>query len=449
MQQLQAYLARAPVPGGAPGSKEALVHMYSDLSGQAHSNSAAFRARVAWWTTTLETVQWDGLQGPGATVMRIDAGMPNRWAMDTIGRPLCIAVVVEDAAVHQRYMRLDEFLARAAPLHAKRALYSTVLVDWVAKPAWRAAARIFVADADEVGDEAVWPRVYGEWVLVPNVERAAALFVASLALDPPSMLESIMTRAEMQRRLQALRDPDAGKRVPISDTDAKVLLRYLERDANILVVDDDVVKLVRPTDAHRGIQESDRGILAVRQMHAQLTAQVDELERRVDSARARIMDALRKKQPEETAKSYLRTKKQLEELLGRRVGALETVSQLLLKLEQAAGDAEILQTYERSSSALQQILADPLLQPDRVDKTMDALAESVSQQESIEDAMRTDHVDDDEIAAELEKLALGEEEAKQTSSMPSAPLHAPEPSKASTAAPKEPTTPDQRTPAFA
>lgn len=87
---LAAQLAALP-EAGTPE----LVSLYADLSGQRHSNASAFRRRVAWWSSTLARACWEQWDRPSTPlVLHIDADMPNRWAMHTAGRPLCLAVVV-------------------------------------------------------------------------------------------------------------------------------------------------------------------------------------------------------------------------------------------------------------------------------------------------------------------------------------------------------------------
>ena len=245
-------------------------------------------------------------------------------------------------------------------------------------------------------------------------QQAAQLFRDAAAQRTHGVLDSVLSRTELHAQFAALRDAHGHPR--LTPADCAVLERYLERDEGVLVTEGDLVKLVAH-GAPRTVSEADRGVFSVREMHRKLTAQVDELEARVQQAHARIVQALRTKQPEASAKAYLRTKKQLEELLTKRVGALETVHSLLLQMEQAVGDAEIVRTYETSAATLRTILADPALQPARVDATMDALAESVEQSDEVH-ATLTSHaapVDDDEIAHELEQLALDarDEQAEQ------------------------------------
>ncbi len=139
----------------------------------------------------------------------------------------------------------------------------------------------------------------------------------------------------------------------------------------------------------------------------------------MDSRTAQIKDALRRKQQEQ-AKSYLRSRKALEELLARRTSASETLGGVLLKIEQAAGDAELVAAFDVSAEALKKVLADPNLQVDRVDATMDKLAEAVADQKTVDEAIQsgsagvTGDIDDDEIAAELRALEAEAGASKQT-----------------------------------
>lgn len=53
-----------------------------------------------------------------------------------------------------------------------------------------------------------------------------------------------------------------------------------------------------------------------------------------------VKEQLRLKR-QEMAKSYLRSKKQLEELLIKRLSSLETIQSVLIKMDTAAGDIEV------------------------------------------------------------------------------------------------------------
>lgn len=300
-------------------------------------------------------------------------------------------------------------------------------LQWVGAPAWR----WLVASDEGLSDEALWPAVRGTWVVVANVERAAELYLATLA-PHRTLFESVISRAELEAQLANL--------VPsgLTATDTSVLLTHLERDRRALLIEGDVVKLLYHRTDTRGIGEQERGIHATKQAHAQLSRQVEELHTRIDRAQAQAAEAVKRRAPRAVAASYVRTRHQLEEMLTKRVGALDTIRALLLQMEQATGDADIMRAYEVSEQTLRAILADPALQLEHVDAVVDGMAETLAAREDVQAAMQAAAPadDDDDLADELAALQLEasaeapaeaptEAPAKAPAEAPAAPQHAP------------------------
>lgn len=407
-----------------PRTQDALASAYADLSGQRHSDPAAFRARVAWWARTMADACWMQA-GPlqHALVWHADAHVPTQWAAASAGRPVCLSVVSAELARTGSLVRLDEYLRRTAPVGTR---------GWTAwmRPALTWLRGLAFAEDDSDGDDGLWARVQGDWVVVGNVQRAATLFLAQHDRHA-SWARRVMTKELITEALAALHDEEQ-RPVRLSSVDIAALLVHLERDARVLAHEGDVYKLLNHNDAPV-ITEADRGMAAVKHMQAQLTAQVGDAQRRMSDAQAAVTHAVRTKQRESVALSYLRTKKQLEDMLDKRVQALETISTILLKLEQAADDAQLVRVYESSDKTLRTLLADPALQPERMDATMDALADAAHMQEEVHATMAhgTDDGLADELADELAKLELevrNESEAATPSDapLPSAPQHAPQ-----------------------
>lgn len=125
-------------------------------------------------------------------------------------------------------------------------------------------------------------------------------------------------------------------------------------------------------------------------------------------------------------------------MLDKRVGAAEQLRSVLRGIENAHGDLEvslaydfsglrlidlqcqIMRAYESSTAALKNVLSHPSLQRDHVDATMDALAETMADQQEIDDAIQSGgqlavsagglEADEDELARELEGLVKEREE---------------------------------------
>lgn len=277
------------------------------------------------------------------------------------------------------------------------------------------------------------------YVVERLTQRAAHLYLAQCA-TPTSLVDAVMTQADLEAQIRTLTTHD-GQVLPWTPTDIRLLCTYLERDAKALVRQDDTIKWIHHTTFTPTIGEQEHGIMELKRAQKQLSQQIDTLESRLDNARASLQRAVQTKQPESVALSYLRTKKQMEELLTKRVGALQTVQQLLVKLEQAVGDAAIMQTYETSAKTLRAILSDPALQQDRVEKTMDALSDALAMQDDVQTAMTTaappTDIDEDELAAELEALTIEKQQEQEqaqeqaqaqepaATTLPSAPQHTP------------------------
>lgn len=145
------------------------------------------------------------------------------------------------------------------------------------------------------------------------------------------------------------------------------------------------------------------------------------------------------------ALSYIRSRKQLQEVLSKRLGSLATLESTLLTVETAAGDIEvsrpyhllepglwihivtqIMKSYTSSTVTLRSILSHSALQRDNVDKTMDALAEANADARELDEAIRIggdvalgvgDNVDESEIeeewAALVKDLSSEEKETQQ------------------------------------
>lgn len=86
-----------------------------------------------------------------------------------------------------------------------------------------------------------------------------------------------------------------------------------------------------------------------------------------------------------------------------------------------------MKTYESSSATLRTLLKDPALQRESVDKTLEALADANADAKEIEDVVRVGgqvageaagyEIDEDELADELERLALEEREKDEVAQL--------------------------------
>ncbi|KAA1469435.1 hypothetical protein DENSPDRAFT_835058 [Dentipellis sp. KUC8613] len=405
-------------------SPHRLQSLYADISRQKQSNPTTYQSNVAWWRSTLEAIVSRGWQPHSADklILHADPDLPEALRFEGTGKPLCLGTVIAELSSARALIPLTQFTSATQSIYDPGWLPYRVAAFVLGKPLWWALQQTGIVGADDGGHESDaqrWRRVRGEYVVVGLVERAAEAVVAR------QRSRAGAGRAEALYSFEGFREAFAGVVVGgvLSDADLKVLVRYLERDKKVVVVDKDVIKFVESASPDQlEITSVDRGILELKTAVASLSAQVDNIHQRIDGCTAKASDALRAKR-QAAALTYIRSRKQLEGLLKQRLGSLEILQSTLIRVEAAADDIQIMKTYESSTSTLKALLADPALQRDSVDKTLDALAEATTDAREIDDAIRVGgdmarveagvDLDEDELERELAALAAeAEQETK-------------------------------------
>jgi charged multivesicular body protein 7 len=262
-------------------------------------------------------------------------------------------------------------------------------------------------DSEYGEDERLFRLKTGDWVVYENVHRIATGFLADhfekTSLSP---LSSLMSVADFRARL--VRVCQARFRMVPSERDVEIVLKHLVRDCGgVVVAEGGVVKLA-PSEAEAvgRLKEEDKGVVAVQTTLGRVEVQVAELERRMAERKERARAALRAGQRGQAA-SCLQGRRALEALLARRLATQETLAAVLVKIEQAQTDVEIMRTYQTANAVLASVLARDELAPAHIDRTLGQLEQSLASQQEIDDAIRsvgTPAIDDAQIAAELQSL---------------------------------------------
>lgn len=97
-----------------------------------------------------------------------------------------------------------------------------------------------VRSEDTYSEAEMWKRIEGEYVLLKLVERAAD--VVDVSSGGLCLADRLYTIATFRKAFGTKVLPG----VSLSETDTRVLLRYLERDRRILVQDKDVRLFATP-----------------------------------------------------------------------------------------------------------------------------------------------------------------------------------------------------------
>ncbi|UZJ51170.1 hypothetical protein CBS101457_000490 [Exobasidium rhododendri] len=456
---LSRYLRQQPDFNEPSSSSSPLPALYSDLAAHKSSNRASFEASVDWWARLLFKAALVGAQSgssgsssrnssaaisPGKgkqvesnvisdrLVLHLDQRLVEECTIEEVGRPLSLGtVIIELQASHHLYA-VNAFLSSASkltgPSTSKKRLSSTVFSVASFPLTWafsQLSSSLGLGEGvDGEDSERDWKKARGDWVIWDNLQSITNAILSIHRSSPRlSPLESLFSLRNFQVELV---DP-AFKQIAgdsaaecstapcCSSLDLRVLIRYMERDRGVAISQGQVIKLEHNEgEALHGITEEEKGIVNVKETYTRLVSQVDEIEKRIQERQARVERALREKKREQ-AMSYLRSRKMLDELLEKRTKSMETLHGVLIKIEQAASDVEIITAYDMSTSALKALLSNEKLQPEHIENSMDQMQDTLADADEVRRAVEAgneglqraadgEELDDEELEAELKRL---------------------------------------------
>ncbi|KAG1754636.1 Snf7-domain-containing protein [Suillus lakei] len=415
------YPALPALPTYVSTSKSRLQSLYSDIHRQKHSNPSSFHAYVDWWHATLKDVisrGWQGSDGSDGTSNKLILGarrtLVDKLRYEGVGKPLGLGTTIAEMRRNNDLIPLSQFLTSQQSVYDPGWLPYRIASFVVGKPLWWAMEQLDIVRSEDSYTEAeTWKKIEGDYVMLGLVVQAADTLETLRDGAGASPADNLYTFEEFRREF----GPKVLPGVVLSEMDTKVLIKYLERERRVVVQKGDVIKFV--TASHdREVTAVDRGILELKTAVGNLREQVDNIQNKIDQTTSNISNALRQ-QRKSIALAELRFKKHLDDMLSKRLGSLHNLESTLISVETAAGDVEIMKTYESSTATLKAILSHPSLQRDKIEETLDALAASNADAREIDDAIRMGGdivavdagIDDTEIEAELN--ALVEEAEKE------------------------------------
>ncbi|KAH9483712.1 hypothetical protein JR316_0003188 [Psilocybe cubensis] len=448
-----------------------LQALYSDFSRQKQSNSTSYNANVDWWHKALESVVGSGLQvdvyennfkkqtplrnlrkeedseniSMTATsctsdrlVLHAGRELMDRIKIPKVGKPLSLGAVLSELGTTRSVVPLSEFLTQTTSIYNPGWLPTRIAKYVVGRPLWWALEQMGVVGEEGFltgsgsGQQHKDTGWWGDYVMVRLVEAAADKVLEVQERKMASAGDALYTMDSFRATFaavvylnDAIDTEGIATTTSLRELDAKVLIKYLERDRGVLVQENDVIKFIDQfaSAEERSISAVDRGIIELKNAIQKLTIQIDSLQSKIDECTRKASQALQQKR-KAVALNYLRSRKQLEDLLHKRLGSLGTLESTFISVEAAAGDIKIMKSYESSTATLRAILAHPSLQRSSIDKTLDALADANADAREADEAVRfggnlavgmEDAIDDDELEAELKALVLEAERVNEQS----------------------------------
>lgn len=161
------------------------------------------------------------------------------------------------------------------------------------------------------------------------------------------------------------------------------------------------------------ITQQDTTIASIKTLLSTLSKQVKNLENKVAELNASAKTALANKN-RISALSAVKSKKMVEHNLQQRLNTLVQLEEVYAKIEQAAGQVEIVQVMQASTGVLRGLHAQ-IGGAERVEDVIEELREEMSKVDEVGSIMNEAGpvFDEGEIDEELEALEKGEREAKE------------------------------------
>ncbi|KXN92206.1 hypothetical protein AN958_08659 [Leucoagaricus sp. SymC.cos] len=360
----------------------------------ADTHLVLFHANVEWWRKALVSLVDSGAQyeldadSSTRIVLQADCNLLEHLKAEKIGKPLALGAVINELRSSQVLIPLPEFISRRVSIYDPGWLPYRIASFVVGKPLWWALKQVgIVGDEGYLSSESRQKDWFGEYVFVGLVERAADAVIAMQEARMTGPADALYTLDDFRKSFAPIFGlPD---RPILSEIDARIILKHLERERGAIVVDDEVIKFVDKNipSEDRLITAVDRGIVELKSAISNMQRTVETLQQKIDEYTKKAATALNQKQ-KPLALNYLRSRKRLEEVLNKRLASLGILEGTMISVETAAGDVQIMKSYEASTSTLRTILSHPSLQRTNIDKTMDALAEANYNAREIDDAIR-------------------------------------------------------------
>ncbi|KAJ5980845.1 hypothetical protein N7481_008143 [Penicillium waksmanii] len=400
-----------------------LPSLYSDFALQKKTNPDGYAVNVAAWEQALNHAAKRGHTSSrgvrvrsGSTssqknsasrrkktdhlILRTDELLLRDLELSDLGRPVALGAVFNEAMQKRNMVPLPIYKTDAGCLKKSqwRIIDPSALIGGVRQ-----------LKGAVIGSDESSPKLQvQELVLVENLKEASDLVVKRATGDKPSKLDLIYSKESFVERFSDVLH-DATE---LSDADFDVLLVYLSRDSGVISYDGKTIKFKSAGDS-TDITQQDSTIASIKTLVSTITRQVEGLEEKIADLTASAKTALNNKN-RISALSALKSKKLVEHNLQQRLNTLAQLEEVYSKIEQAAGQVEIVQAMEASTGVLRSLHAQ-IGGAERVEDVVEELRQEMTKVDEVGSIMddAAPVIDEGEIDDELEAMEQRGREAEE------------------------------------
>ncbi|XP_072039907.1 charged multivesicular body protein 7-like [Amphiura filiformis] len=189
----------------------------------------------------------------------------------------------------------------------------------------------------------------------------------------------------------------------VDDNTFRLALLYLRKTKKIVVTDappeKQVIKFIGKNQTRVSqITETEIGILRLKKTRVSLKQQIEQLICDTNRLQEETRQCLRKGL-KSSAKSTLRRKKLAEKSIERKEATLDTLQEMMDRIQNAETDQMTMEAYKSGAAALKKTLADTGLTAESVDETMSEVQEVMEMCSEIDDTISQGNRDIDETVS--------------------------------------------------
>ncbi|KAI5840718.1 hypothetical protein DFP73DRAFT_574523 [Morchella snyderi] len=368
-----------------------LPSLYSDFRHLRTNNPRGFTANTTTWTGALASAVRAGVL-PDTLVLRTGEELVAALATREWGRPLGIGCVVGEAVQKREWFPLKVFLSQVESVYYRAWINPWGLLSWGLETAGLKGR----GEGDTVGS--------GEFVVLKNVEESAQKLLTQISLLPNGT-HRLFTLPHLLKTY-----PNPLTNTPYTDRDLKVLLKFLARDLRAATLAGETIKFNNENEDPAPVTQTDTTIAELKATIAGLHVQIDHLATRISACTDKARDALQRKN-RIVAVAALKSKRLAEATLERRVGALGQLEEVLARIDQAAGNAELVAQLRRSTKVLRALNRETG-GVEAVDGVVGELREQMDEVEEVTRVLGEVGLEDGEVEEEMEELLEEEERRK-------------------------------------
>ncbi|KAG0158307.1 hypothetical protein PDIDSM_5820 [Penicillium digitatum] len=410
-----------------------LPSLYSDFTPQKKTNPDGYFVNVAPWEQALNRAAKYGYTSSrgvrvrsGSTIsaksgtspakrkktdhliLRTDESLLRDLESPEWGRPVALGTVFDEAVRNNLMIPLPVYKTTAGLLQKKslwKLIDPGVLSPWNVMGWGVRQLKGFVVGSES--DSAPKLQVQ-ELVLVENLREAADLAVKRATGGNSSKLDLIYSKESFVEEFAAILN-DATE---LSDADFDVLLLYLSRDSSAIAYDGKTIKF-KSADESPEITKQDTTIASIKTLVSTISKQVTSLEGKIAELTASAKTALANKN-RISALSAVRSKKMAEHNLQQRFNTLMQLEEVYSKIEQAAGQVDMVQVLQASAGVLRS-LHTQIGGAERVEDIVEELREEMSKVDEVGSIMNEAGpvIDEGEIDDELAEMEQSDREARE------------------------------------